>query len=148
MLVEFFKLGLYKNAETVTFQTFYFTQCIAVRCAVGLYLSLIGEPVGADDAFVVQDWSLWVTGFVSVPEVNKVETKPLRESFVPLEAVQERPGSVPLHVHPSFNGWTQTYIYTHVHTYTHMYKHLHTCQNLQSQYMRQLSTCRVCTQEY
>lgn len=73
-------------------------------CAAGPHLSLVGEAVGADDAFVELDRSFWEARFVLVPEVHKVESEALGEAFVPLEAVQQRPGGVTLHVDAVSNG--------------------------------------------
>lgn len=69
----------------------------------GVYLSLIGKAIGADDAFVVLDRGLRVAWFVLVPEVHIVEPEPLRVSFVPLKVVEKRPGCVALHIHPVLN---------------------------------------------
>lgn len=65
-----------------------------------VYLSLAGEAVGADDAFIVLDRGLGVARLVLVPEVHVEEPKPLSVSFIPLKVVQQRPGCVALHVHP------------------------------------------------
>lgn len=65
-----------------------------------VYLSLIGKTVGADEAFVELDRSLWVAWFVFVPEVHVVESKPLRVPLIPLKVVEERPGCVTFHIHP------------------------------------------------
>lgn len=70
---------------------------------LGVYLSLIGKAIRADDAFIELDRGLRVAWFVLVPEVHVVEPEPLRESFIPLEVVEERPGCVALHIYPILN---------------------------------------------
>lgn len=66
---------------------------------VRVHLSLVGEAVRADDAFIELDRGLRVALFVFAPEVHVVESEPLGESFIPLEVVEERPGCVSLHIH-------------------------------------------------
>lgn len=68
-----------------------------------MYLSLIGEAVRTDEAFVELDRGLRVARLVFVPEVHVEESKPLRVAPVPLKVVQQRPGGVALHVHPVFD---------------------------------------------
>ena len=55
----------------------------------GLYLSLIGESIRTDDAFVVLNRGFWITGFIFVPEVYVVEAKPLRVALIPLKLVEQ-----------------------------------------------------------
>lgn len=63
------------------------------------HLPLVREAVGADQALVELNRGLRVARLVLVPKVDVEEPKPLRETFVPLEVVQEGPGRVTLHVH-------------------------------------------------
>lgn len=70
-----------------------------------VYLSLIGKSIGADNAFVKLNRSFGIARLVLVPEVHVVQAKPLGETFIPLELVQQRPRSVALHVDSVFNTW-------------------------------------------
>lgn len=72
-------------------------------CYVVLYLSLIWETVGADDAFVKLHRSFGVSGFVFVPEVHIEQAKPLRVAFIPFKLIQEGPGRVAPHVDAIFD---------------------------------------------
>lgn len=70
---------------------------------VSAHLSLIGKTIGADDPFVELDRGLRVPWFILTAEVHKEQAEPLAVSFIPLKAVQERPGCVGLHVHTVSN---------------------------------------------
>ena len=72
------------------------------------HLSLIGESVGADDAFVVLNGGLGIAWLVLVPEVHVVQAEPLGVAFVPLKLIQQGPGCVATHVHPVSDGCKNT----------------------------------------
>lgn len=52
------------------------------------YLSLIGEAVGADDAFVILNRGFGVTWFIFAPEVHVVQAKSFRVALVPFKLVK------------------------------------------------------------
>lgn len=68
-------------------------------------LSLIGKSIGADNAFVKLNRSFGIARLVFVPEVHIVQAKSLRETFIPLKFVQQRPCSVALHIDSVFDSW-------------------------------------------
>lgn len=68
------------------------------------HLSLIGETVGADNAFVKLNRSFGIARLVFVPEVHIVQAKPLGVAFIPLKLVQQGPCGVSLHTDSIFNG--------------------------------------------
>lgn len=68
------------------------------------HLSLIGESIGGDDAFVKLNRSFGIARLVFVPEVHIVQAKPLGVAFVPLKLVQQGPCGVALHVDSIFDG--------------------------------------------
>lgn len=54
-----------------------------------LYLSLVGETIGADDALVVLNRGFRIALFILAPKVHIIQAKPFRVALIPFKLVKQ-----------------------------------------------------------